>query len=467
MAFLTFYGATRQVTGSCFLLEHAGQRLLLDCGMYQGGNETEAANREEFPFIPAEIDAVLLSHAHLDHCGLLPKLVKEGFRGPIYLTPATRDLLRLMLEDAAHLENKDTEWENRQRLRSGDEPIEPLFDLQDVDSVLRQCRSIDYQRPEQILPGVTVTFRDAGHILGSATVELQLASRDGRRRLLFSGDLGNSGSALLRDPEPIDGADLLLLESTYGDRCHRTLDATLQELKEILVTAHRSGGNVLIPAFAVGRTQELLYWLGQFDRQGDLPQQQVFLDSPMAISASEIYARHHHLFSPEEQRAFARTGSTEWESWLPKLRYSRTTADSMALNQIQGGAIIIAGSGMCSGGRIRHHLKHGLWRRQNHLLIVGFQARGTLGRLLVDGAQRVRLFGQEIAVNAKIHTVGGFSAHADQRQLIEWAGRLRDPAPKLFLVHGELEPMVTLQQAIHEQLGWFAGIPVRGQKIEL
>lgn len=467
MASLTFYGATRQVTGSCFLLEDRGHRLLLDCGLYQGGNEADIANHEDFPFLPAEIDAVVLSHAHLDHSGLLPKLVNQGFAGPIYLTPATRDLLRLMLEDAAHLENKDIEWENRQRLRSGQELIEPLFTLLDVDMVLKQCRPIEYQRQEQILPGIAVKFRDAGHILGSAIVELQLVEHGSMKRLLFSGDLGNSCSALLRDPEQVDGADLLLLESTYGDRCHRSLEATLQELKDILASAHQSGGNVLIPAFAVGRTQELLYWLGKFERQGALPQQQVFLDSPMAITASEIYSRHHHLFSPAERAAFTAHGGIEWSSWLPKLRYSRTTAESMALNQIQGGAIIIAGSGMCSGGRIRHHLKHGLWRRQNHLVIVGFQARGTLGRALVDGAQRVRLFGQEIAVNANIHTVGGFSAHADQQQLIEWAKHLRDPTPRLFLVHGELEPMVALQQAMHDQLGWFANIPTCGQTIDL
>ena len=446
---LTSYGATRQVTGSCHLLETAGGRLLLDCGMFQGPPDVEAQNQHDFPFDPATLDAVIISHAHIDHSGLLPKLVKAGYGGPIYVTPPTSDLLELLLKDAAHLEMMDTQWENKRRQRAGKRLIEPLYTLDDVGQVLSQRISTPYGEDTEVLPGVRLRFHDAGHIIGAAIVELVLESSGKSRTLVFSGDLGNRYSPLLRDPERIERADVLLLESTYGDRDHRSLPETLDELRLALQLASQSGGNVLIPSFAVGRTQDILYWLGRFYRDGQLPQQRVFVDSPMAIEASEIYARYTGLFNrddPEFIRALEHGG---WQAWLPVLSYSRTSEESMTLNKVQG-AIIIAGSGMCTGGRIRHHFKYNLWRRDTHVIISGFQPRGTLGRRLVDGVRRVTILGSEIAVRATIHTLGGFSAHAGQTELLDWALGMKPSDPRVFLVHGEVEAMDALKQRLHQ-----------------
>jgi len=446
---LTSFGATRQVTGSCHLLETDGGRLLLDCGMFQGPPDIEAQNQLDFPFDPSSLDAVIVSHAHIDHSGLLPKLVKAGYGGPIYVTPPTHDLLELLLKDAAHLEMMDTQWENKRRQRAGKRLIEPLYTLDDVGQVLSQRISIPYGEVTEVLPGVRLHFHDAGHIIGAAIVELVLESGGKSRTLVFSGDLGNHCSPLLCDPEKLERADVLLLESTYGDRDHRSLPETLDELRQALQQASKGGGNVLIPSFAVGRTQDILYWLGRFYRDGQLPQQRVFVDSPMAIEASEIYARYTGLFNrddPEFNRALEHGG---WQAWLPILSYSRTSEESMALNKVQG-AIIIAGSGMCTGGRIRHHFKYNLWRRDTHVIISGFQPRGTLGRRLVDGVRRVSILGSEIAVRAAIHTLGGFSAHAGQTQLVGWALGMKPSDPRVYLVHGEVEAMEALKQCLHQ-----------------
>ena len=446
---LTFHGAARQVTGSCYLLETRGGRLLLECGMFQGPPATTEHNRLDFPFDPRSLAAVVVSHAHIDHSGLLPKLVRAGYTGPIYLTPPTHDLLELLLKDAAHLEMKDTQWENKRRQRAGKRLLEPLYTLEDVERVLAMRRPLPYAELAQPLPGVQLRFHDAGHIIGAAIVELGLDTRDGRRTLVFSGDLGNRYSPLLRDPERLAHADVLLLESTYGDRDHRSLPDTLAEFRQALQAAARSGGNVLIPSFAVGRTQDILYWLGRFHREGDLPQSRVFVDSPMAIEASEIYVRHAKLFNRDDPD-FNRLIGHGWQAWLPCLSYSRSTEDSMALNQVQG-AIIIAGSGMCEGGRIRHHLKYNLWKRDTHVIISGFQPRGTLGRRLVDGARRLSILGGDIAVRATIHTLGGFSAHAGQSELVEWALGLQPARPRVYLVHGEVEAMTALRERLLAQ----------------
>lgn len=467
MATLTFLGAIQQVTGSCYLIESGRHKVLLECGMYQGELRPDNPPEKLFRFDPKAIDAVVLSHAHLDHSGLLPALAREGFRGPVFATTPTLDLLDVMLKDAAFLQEKDVEWENKRRLRKGKKkPVLPLYDMNDVDQILGQVETIDYGKRLQVTEGVEVCFRDAGHILGSAIVELWIKDKNKTVKLVFSGDLGNKFSPLLRDPEIVQAADVLLLESTYGDRDHRPLDETMTEFKQALTQAMDDGGNVYIPSFAVGRTQDIIYRLGQFYRKGELKQQKVYLDSPMATSVSKIYTRYSTLYNKEDPE-FNKAIENGWQDWLPILSYTRTTEESMALNTIVSGAIIIAGSGMCTGGRIRHHLKHGLWRNKNHIVFVGFQARGTLGRALVDGAKEVRFMGEEFSVNARIHTLGGFSAHAGQTQLLDWAGKFQKNQPLLYLVHGEVEKMLALQKRFHEKLNWYANIPEPGETISL
>lgn len=461
---LTFLGATSQVTGSCYLLETDSYRLLLDCGMFQGSRKTEEQNIADFPFDPVSINAVILSHAHLDHCGRLPKLVKEGFSGGLYLTTASHPLLDLMLKDAVHLQLKDTEWENKRRERAGKELLEPLYDIEDVEALLKLRKPLPYGDKTQILPGIELTFHEAGHILGSSIVKLAIKEQDKTKTLVFSGDLGNPKSPLLRDAEIITEADVLLLESTYGDRDHKPLENTLVELRETLEEADATGGNVIIPAFAIGRSQDLIYWLGKLQRQGGLPQQQIFLDSPMAISASKIYAEHSHLFNGDDPE-FIKIAPKGWQHWLQGLVYSETAEQSMAINRIAGGAIIIAGSGMCNGGRIRHHLKYNLWRHNAHVIITGYQAEGTLGRILVDGKKKyLKLLGSEVNVAAKIHTLGALSAHADQSQLLLWASHFIKPRPKLFLIHGEKTAALSLQTCFKRN-GWQAQIPFVGEQI--
>ena len=464
MTSLTFFGATGQVTGSCYLLETSSHRILLECGLFQGTKETEKQNQADFPFNPARIDAVVLSHAHLDHCGRLPKLVKDGFKGPVFLTEASFPLLELMLRDAVHLQLRDTEWENKLRQRAGKKLLEPLYEMKDVEALLKLRQPIAYSEEKEILSGITVSFHEAGHILGSSIVRLRIKDPDEVKTLVFSGDLGNPNSPLLRDPTVLTEADVLLLESTYGDRDHKPLENTLDELRETLADAAESGGNVIIPAFAVGRTQDLIYWLGKIQRQGGVPQQQIYLDSPMAISASEIYADNTQLFNIDDPE-FTKIAPQGWQAWLKGLNYSQTPEESMAVNRIAGGAIIIAGSGMCNGGRIRHHLKYNLWRRNAHIIIAGFQAEGTLGRLIVDGKKKyLKILGSEINIAANIHTLGALSAHADQSQLLKWASNFKAPKPRLYLIHGEKAAALSLQTCFN-RIGWNANIPKVGEKI--
>ena len=464
MTQLSFYGATGQVTGSCYLLETQQHRILLDCGMFQGSKETEKQNTIDFPFNPSSIDAVVLSHAHLDHCGRLPKLLKDGFKGPVFLTDASFPLLELMLKDAVHLQTRDIEWENKRRERSGKELLEPLYELNHVEDLLKLRQPIAYNKETIILAGISLSFHDAGHILGSAIVRLHITDENETKTLVFSGDLGNPNSPLLRDPTLLTQADVLLLESTYGDRNHKPLEHTLDELSDTLAAADKNGGNVIIPAFSVGRTQDLIYWLGKLQRQGKLPQKQIYIDSPMAISASEIYAANTALFNVDDPE-FSKTAPHGWHAWLKGLIYSQSAEESMAINRIAGGAIIIAGSGMCNGGRIRHHLKYNLWRRNAHILIVGFQAEGTLGRMLVDGNKKyIKILGAEVKVEAKIHTLGALSAHADQSQLLDWASHFKAPKPKLYLVHGEKTAALSLQSCFSRR-DWPATIPKIGETI--
>ncbi len=466
MATLTFYGAAQQVTGSLYLIRTSNHTLLLECGMTQGEDDRKQKKEFQFPFDAAEVDAVVISHAHLDHSGMLPMLVARGFSGPVYATSPTSDLLPIMLKDSAFLHQKDIDWINKKRERAGKEPVEPLYDQQDVEEVLSYREGVAYGEKVEILDGIQLRFRDAGHIIGSAIVELWVQDGGKHTHMVFSGDLGNSYAPLMRDPEFLSEADIVLMESTYGSRNHRPLQDTLDEFREVIETAAENNGNVLIPAFAVGRTQDLIYWLGELYHKGLLKHQRVYIDSPMAIQVSNVYEQHQQYFNHDDP-AFRNMVRDGWDNWLPNLSYTASTEESMALNRITEGAVIIAGSGMCTGGRIRHHLKYNLWRRKAHVVIVGYQAHGTLGRALVDGAQSVSLFRDEIAVKARIHTLGGFSAHAGQSQLIEWASHFRKVQPRLYLVHGEEEEMLALKGALMDQQGMKAEIPAQGETIQL
>ena len=435
---LRFWGATGEVTGSCFLIEVGGRRLLVDCGMYQGGRKSEARNAEPFPFEPATIDAVVLTHAHIDHGGRLPRLVEQGFRGPIYTHGAGKELARILLKDSASLAEKDAEATNRKRARKHLPPVPPLYGLADVGRALRQMRGLAYDGVREILPGVRLRLRDAGHILGSSILELWLQDGGRERKLVFSGDLGHRGSLISPDPSPVEEADLVVMESTYGGRDHRSWASTWAELEEIFATANRLRGNILIPAFAVGRTQQLLYILRQKYRDWGLDRWLLALDSPMAIATTRLYARHARLLTPNGRSLTAEDFSP------PGLVLSQTTQQSMKLNRLDGGALIIAGSGMCTGGRILHHFKHNLWRRNCQVVMVGYQAEGSLGHALIQGAREVRLWGERVKVAAHIHTVGGLSAHADQSGLLAWYRGFRD-RPPVALVHGEPEAMGALE----------------------
>ncbi len=438
---ISFHGADQGVTGSCHLLTCAGQRVLIDCGLYQGSRELDEENREPFGFDPATVNFLLLTHAHLDHCGRIPLLVKEGFRGEIITTAASRELARLVMLDAAHIHEEDAEHRARQAARHGrrTEDITPLYTTLDaLNSLDAFGRTASYGKPLELAPGIRATFCDAGHILGSASILLELEEKGRRRRVLFSGDMGYSGRVILRDPAPPPAADVVVMETTYGDRCHKALQPSVEELYEAVNDTFRRGGNVVIPSFALERSQEILYYLREGVEQGELPAtMQVFLDSPMAITATEIFRRHPECYDAEAAALF-REGHDPFS--LPGLRFTRETAQSMAINRISGGALIMAGSGMCTGGRVRHHLKHNLWRHDCSVIFVGYAARGTLARRIIDGARSVHIFREEIPVRARIYTIGGFSAHADRNELLAWFARTGGPE-QTFLVHGEEEAM--------------------------
>jgi metallo-beta-lactamase family protein len=460
---LEFYGGAGEVTGSCHIVDVGGRRLLLDCGLIQGGEAPFERNRQPFPFDAARVDAVVLSHAHIDHCGRLPLLRRRGFRGPVFANPACRDLARILLADSATMQERDAERINRRRQREGRSgTVEPLYSVDDALAVLQQFRTVRYGQPVEVLPGVELTFRDAGHILGSASVWLTLREAGVERRLVFSGDVGQYDTPILRDPEDGPAADLVLMESTYGDRLHRDRAATLEEFGGILRAARRDGGNVLIPAFAVGRSQELLYELAMHFEAWQLADWQVFLDSPMAIEASEVYWKHAELFDEEAQQWRARLRSLPV---LPNLRLCRTAEESMAINRIAHGAIVIAGSGMCTGGRIVHHLKHNLARPECDVVFSGFQAQGTLGRAIVERRESVRIHGSPVRVAARVHTLGGFSAHGDQADLLRWHGALPG-RPPAWLVHGESAAAAGLRDALRAA-GARAEVAQPGQVLDL
>jgi metallo-beta-lactamase family protein len=446
---ISFHGADRGVTGSCHMIECGGQRILIDCGLYQGGRELDEENAEDFDFDPASINYLLLTHAHLDHCGRIPLLSKRGFKGEIITTAASRELARLVMLDAAHLQEEEANYQARRKARHGHaHKAEPLYSVLDtLNSTEHFGRIATYNQPLELAPGLRATFFDAGHILGSASVFLELEDEGQRRTILFSGDLGNAGRPLLRDPVTPRHADVVVMETTYGDRQHKALTPSIEELYEAITDTFKRGGNIIIPTFALERAQEILFYLREGVIQNRLPGSiQVFLDSPMAISATEIFERHPSCYEADVAELF-HEGRDPFH--LPGLHFIRETAESIALNRLGGGAVIMAGSGMCTGGRVRHHLKHNLWRKESSVVFVGFAAEHTLARRIIDGAHEVRIFSEEIPVNAKIHTINGFSAHADQAELLAWHQKLGKPK-QTFLVHGEEKVMQHFAKLLSE-----------------
>ena len=434
---LTFHGAAAEVTGACFEVAAGEARFLVDCGMFQGSG-AEAKNRQ-FRFDPRAIDFVLLTHAHIDHSGLIPRLVAQGFKGAVYATAATGDLASIMLPDSGHLQEKESEWEGGV----------PLYTQREAEASLAHFIPVEYDAEVRPQPSLRVRFRDAGHILGSSIVEVFIEGK----KIVFSGDLGQPGRAIMDDPAPIAHADVLLVESTYGNRAHKTLAQTTDELAYALNDTLRSRrGNVVIPAFAVGRTQEVIHLIAELVAQGRVPQHDLYVDSPMALAATKITARHGRWQPP---------------AGGPRIHFAEDLADSMKINAVRSGAVIVSASGMCEGGRIRHHLRHNLSRPECAIVFVGFQAAGTLGRRIVDGAKTVRLFGEEHEVKARVFTIGGLSAHADQPALLDWLGHFKTPPGATWVVHGEPLAAHALCEAIAGKPGWRAQVPAAGQTVQL
>ncbi len=464
MITLGFYGAAGEVTGSCYVLKTDRACVMIDMGMHQGERVADEHNRRLPPIDLAKLDAVVLTHAHLDHCGRLPLLTKHGYRGRIHCTNPTAGVTDIILRDSAAIQMEDCERFNR-RLKRGDEPCSaPLYDAAEADRTLEQLATMGYEEEKEIAEGVRIKFVDAGHILGSASV--QMFVRDGERELtvVFSGDVGVRGTPILRDPTTPTPADVVILESTYGDRDHTPLNETRDELLRILKEAQASGGKVLIPAFAVGRTQDLVFHIGEFIRAGQLAPIRAYVDSPMATSVTALYARHKEVY---DERARDLLAQEMAPLTFPGLRYTRSVDESKRLNDAEGCMIIIAASGMCTGGRILHHLYHDVGKPNTQVVIAGYQGAGTLGRRLVDGAERVTIFREEIAVRAKVHTLGGFSAHADQSGLLAWATPFRASKPRMFLTHGEDRQRAALRGMLSSRLGLTAGTPMYGDEVEL
>jgi len=458
---LKFLGGARTVTGSCFYMECNNLKFLVECGMYQG-EDAEEINKAAFDFNPEEIDYVFVTHAHLDHSGMLPRIVKEGFKGRIITTSATKDLLEIMLYDSAHIQESDTEWLTRKALRAGNPPVIPIYTTEDVRNVMPLIDIKKYGEIFHIGNGIKYRFLDAGHILGSGTLELWFQDSLKEKKIVFSGDIGKKGNPIVKDPlNPVE-ADFIVMESTYGNRLHKPLKESIDELVDAVKTTLKRGGNVYIPSFAVGRTQDLLYILNNLLRKKRLYNINVYLDSPLAQEATQIYLSHPECFDEDAKKLF----TTKDYNDSIKLHFVQSAQESMALNKIKSGIIVIAGSGMCEGGRIRHHLKHNLWRSECSVIFVGFQGKGTLGRKIVDGAKTVHILGEEIAVKASIYTINGFSAHADQAELIEWISFFKD-SPEVFIVHGEEEVSMVFSSLVNERFGFKTYVPEKGEMFML
>ena len=464
---VTFCGATKTVTGSNFLVEGAGKKFLVDCGLYQGGAKDEIKNEEPFPYNINEIDFMLLTHAHIDHSGRIPKLYKEGYRNPIYATNATCDLCAIMLPDSGHIQETETEWKNRKRIRRGEEELVPIYDAETAAKSLELFKGEPYNQIIELDDDIHVRFNDAGHMLGSSTIEIWIRENGENKKIVFSGDLGNNDIPLLAEPTIIQDADFLVMESTYGNRLHIKNENKAKAFINIVTDTIKNGGTVVIPSFAVGRTQEILYELNKIkDSEDDSPEFErkyrllmntpVYVDSPLAISATEVFKENMDLFDKETQELIKR-GDNPLE--FPGLKFTQTVEESKALNESDESAIIISASGMCEVGRIKHHLKHNIWNPKNTILFVGYQAPGTLGRKIVDGAKTVKIFGEEVAVNARVEYIEGYSGHADQAGLLHFVNSFVKKPNHIFLVHGEEESQKVLRDKINENFDLPVSIP--------
>lgn len=451
---IKFCGAASTVTGSCHLITTNGYKILLDCGQFQGGKAMEAMNLEQFPFDPSEIDYLILTHAHIDHSGRIPLLVKRGFKGKIYCTDATADLLEVMLKDSGYIHEKEAQWANRKAERTGKPLVEPLYTVADSMESLKYVVPVLYDQLIQPNNHIKIVFNDAGHILGSAIIELWIEENENVSKIVFSGDLGTMDRPILRNPTIIKSADYLIMEATYGNRLHPASEKSVEQLMEIIVKTTKRGGNVIIPSFAVGRTQELIYQLNCYydchnEHQAHLDNVMVYIDSPMATTATEVFRRNAQVFD-EETKNLILSGNNPLD--FKNLKFTRSSEESKMLNMDQTPKVIISASGMCEAGRIRHHLKHNLWNKKNSIVFVGYQAEGTLGRLIVEGAENVTLFGEEISINAEIHNLEGLSGHADRDGLFNWLSGFKQKPKQIYLVHGEIEAKNDFAEYVKEKL---------------
>ena len=440
---IKFLGGARTVTGSCFYLSNGDVRILVECGMHQG-EDADAVNRAAFEFDPSEITCLFLTHSHLDHIGLVPRLVKEGFKGKIITTSAAADIIELILYDSAHIQESDTEWHNRKALQPGQQPIEPLYSRKDVLMTLPLIERKKYNVMERLCKGIRYRFVDAGHILGSATLELWYQDGAGEKKIVFSGDIGKKENPIVRDPVFVEETDYLTIESTYGNRNHKGMEESINELVDVIRATFKRGGNVIIPSFALGRTQDLLLILNRLVKEDRLFRINVYIDSPLAEKITKVYVSHPEYFDEEAKQIFNISSRDAM-----RIHFTTSVEDSMALNRIRKEAIIIASSGMCEGGRVRHHLRHNLGRKESSIVFVGYQAEGTLGRKIIDGAKHVEVLGDTITVRAGIHTLGGFSAHADQNELLHWISCFQN-SPEIFIVHGEEKVSLEFQDLIQK-----------------
>lgn len=454
---IMFCGASSGVTGSCHLLKTEKHNLLMDCGQFQGGKAQEILNYEPFPFEPAEVEAMILSHAHIDHCGRIPLLVKRGFRGKIYCTDATADLLEVMLLDSAHIHEMDAEWQSKRNMRAGKPAVEPLYTTADAQESLKYVAPILYDQQIQINEDMKIVFNDAGHILGSAITEIWVREGEKESKVVFSGDLGVENRAILRDPTIIKKADCVIMETTYGNRVHGKTSIGISQLIEIVLKTIKRGGTVVIPSFAVGRTQELIFEFNRFyeksspDYKKELDGVEVIVDSPMATNATEVFRKNAQVFD-EETKEYIMRGDNPLD--FKNLRFTRSTEESQALNMDKRPKVIISASGMCEAGRIRHHLKHNLWDARNSIVFVGYQAQGTLGRSILEGKKDVTLFGEEVHINAQIYNLEGFSGHADRNGLFSWISGFRQKPGQIFLVHGEEDSKKDFAKLLNDELGY-------------
>lgn len=466
---IKFCGASSGVTGSCHLLTTENHKILLDCGQFQGGKSQEALNAEPFPFDPAEVECVILSHAHIDHCGRIPLLVKRGFRGKIYCTDATADLLDVMLKDSGYIHEKDAERQSRKALRAGKPPVEPLYTYNDAVEALQYVEPVLYNQLIELNENMKIVFNDAGHILGSAITELWITEDGKESKIVFSGDLGMIDRPILRDPTIIKKADYVIMETTYGNRNHPENSTSINQLLDIVLKTIKRGGNVVIPSFAVGRTQEIIFEFNRFyeehpEYRDQLDKVKVYVDSPMATTATEMFRKNAQVFD-EETKAYIMRGDNPLD--FKNLKFTRTTAESQALNMDRSPKIIISASGMCEAGRIRHHLKHNLWDARSSVVFVGYQAEGTLGKLLVEGTKDITLFGEAVHVNAEIYNLEGFSGHADQNGLFAWISGFRKKPRQVFLVHGEEDSKKDFAKLISDKLGYDPVVVLENSEYEL